>query len=138
MRFALPLLLAQYSSPQGPSSGVMFVELAVLVLFLAGLWRVFQKAGKPGWAAIIPIYNLIVLLEITGKPIWWIVLFFIPLVNLVPLFLVSIEVARRFGKGTGFGIGLAVLGFIFYPLLGFGDAQYQGGVPVATAVPAGR
>ena len=138
MRFALPLLLAQYSPPQSPSSGWLFVELALLVLFLAGLWRVFQKAGKPGWAAILPIYNLIVLLEITGKPIWWFVLYFIPVVNLVPLFLVSIELARRFGKGTGFGIGLAVLGFIFYPLLGFGDDRYQGGAPPATAVPAQR
>jgi hypothetical protein len=138
MRFALPLLLAQYSPPQSQGSGMLFVELAVLVLFLAGLWKVFQKAGKPGWAAIIPIYNLIVLLEITGKPMWWVILYFIPIVNLIPLFLVSIELGRRFGKGTGFGIGLAVLGFIFYPLLGFGDAQYQGGVPVATAVPAQR
>ena len=138
MRFALPLLLAQYSPPQGQSSGLLFVELALAVLFFAGLWKVFQKAGKPGWAAIIPIYNLIVLLEITGKPIWWFILYFIPVVNLIPLFLVSIELARRFGKGTGFGIGLALLGFIFYPILGFGDARYQGGAPSAPTGTAPR
>jgi uncharacterized membrane protein YoaK (UPF0700 family) len=99
--------------------------LAIFTAIIAGFWRVFTKAGKPGWAAIVPIYNLIVLLEIAGKPLWWIILFFIPIANLVVVILIGIAVARQFGKGDGFGIGLALLAFIFYPILGFGDAQYQ-------------
>jgi hypothetical protein len=103
----------------------MIVWLAVAVLVIAGLWKVFEKAGKPGWAAIIPIYNLVVLLEIAGRPLWWIVLLIIPGVNLIAAIIVSIDVARKFGKSTGYGIGLALLGFIFYPMLGFSDAQYN-------------
>ena len=102
------------------------LTLAVLIAIIAGFWRVFEKAGKPGWAAIIPIYNVIVLLEIAGKPLWWIILFFIPLANLIAAILVGIAVAHNFGKGDGFGIGLGLLGFIFYPILGFGSATYQG------------
>lgn len=105
---------------------IFLVEIAILVAIIAGFWKVFVKAGKPGWAAIIPIYNAIVLLQIAGKPIWWIILFFIPIVNIVMAVLVGIAVAKQFGKGEGFGIGLGLLGFIFYPILGFGDAQYQG------------
>ena len=100
--------------------------LAILIAVIAGFWRVFEKAGKPGWAAIIPIYNLIVLLEIAGKPLWWIILFIIPVVNFIAAILLGIAVAHSFGKSDGFGIGLGLLGFIFYPILGFGSATYQG------------
>ena len=89
------------------------------------MWKTFSKAGKPGWGAIIPIYNLVLLLQIAGKPTWWLILFFIPLVNLIVGLIISIQVAKNFGKGTGFGLGLGLLGFIFYPILGFGDAKYQ-------------
>ena len=102
------------------------IELVILVAIIAGVWKTFVKAGKPGWAAIIPIYNLIVLLQIADKPLWWIILFIIPLVNIVMAILVGIAVAEKFGKGAGFGVGLSLLGFIFFPILGFGDAQYQG------------
>jgi len=105
------------------------IGLALIVLAIAGIWRTFEKAGQPGWAAIIPIYNLIVLLQVARKPIWWILLFLVPIVNLIVSILVPMEVARRFGKGTGFGLGLAFLGFIFFPILGFGDAQYQAAPP---------
>ena len=132
MRFAFPFVLAQADLPQGQGTGTMLLELALLVLLFVGMWKVFQKAGKPGWAAIIPIYNIIVLLEICGKPLWWIVLYFIPIVNFVAVVLVSIALAKRFGKGVGFGIGIALLPFIFYPILGFGDASY-GGAPGAMA-----
>jgi len=138
MRSALPLILAQYSNaPQGQGTGTLILEFALLVLLLAGMWKVFQKAGKPGWAAIIPIYNIIVLLQITGKPLWWIILYFIPFVNFVAVILVSIELAKRFGKSLAFGIGVALLPFIFYPILGFGDATY-GAAPTAAAAPAMR
>jgi hypothetical protein len=122
-----------YDTWQAPSTGTLVVELALFGLFVVGAWRVFQKAGKPGWAAIIPIYNVVVLLQITGKPIWWLVLYFVPLVNVVFDILVSLEVARRFGKGLAFGLGLAFLPFIFYPVLGFGDAQYLGSAPAAAS-----
>jgi hypothetical protein len=105
---------------------IMLIWLAVVVLVIAGLWKTFTKAGKPGWACIIPIYNLIVLLEIAGRPIWWIILMIVPLVNFVILILVAIDIAKAFGKGTGFGLGLAFLPPIFYPILGFGSAQYVG------------
>jgi uncharacterized membrane protein YoaK (UPF0700 family) len=102
------------------------IYLAILVAIIAGFWKVFEKAGQPGWAAIVPIYNVIVMLQIAGKPIWWIVLFFIPLVNLVIAFIVNIEIAKRFGKDALFGVLLTLFGFIFYPILGFGDASYLG------------
>ena len=114
--------------PAGAAAGMgvfMFVYIAVIILMIAGMWKVFTKAGKPGWAAIVPIYNFIVLLEIAGKPVWWIVLLLVPFVNFVILILLGLAVAKNFGKGTGFGLGLAFLGPIFYPILGFGDAQYN-------------
>src|SRR5215468_3252945 len=138
MRLALPLVLAQSNAPQGQGTGTTLLEIALLVLLFAGMWKVFQKAGKPGWAAIIPIYNLIVLLQITGKPLWWIILYLIPFVNLVVLVLVSLELAKRFGKGVGFGIGIALLPFIFYPVLGFGPDRYLGAGAAPSPTPALR
>ncbi len=110
----------------GAGIGVMVFGLAVAVALIASVWTVFTKAGKPGWAAIVPIYNLVVLLEIVGKPIWWVVLMLIPVVNFVVGAIVSVELASRFGKGAGFGIGLLLLSPIFYPLLAWGDARYEG------------
>lgn len=104
---------------------ILLVELVLVILMIVGMWKVFTKAGKPGWAAIIPIYNAIVLLEIAGKPIWWIILFLIPCVNLIIAILVSMGVAKNFGKSEAYGVGLALLPFIFYPLLGFSDAKYR-------------
>lgn len=112
------------SAAMGGTTMIIFLGIALVVI--AGLWKTFTKAGKPGWAAIVPIYNLIVMLDIAGKPLWWIILFLIPLVNLIIAILVSIAIAEKFGKGAGFGIGLAFLGIIFYPILGFGDATYRG------------
>jgi hypothetical protein len=103
------------------------VWLAIVVLVIAGFWKTFEKAGQPGWGAIIPIYNIYLLCKIAGKPGWWVLLMLIPFVNIIIAILVSIDVAKNFGKGAGFGLGLAFLGFIFYPILGFGSAQYIGG-----------
>jgi hypothetical protein len=86
----------------------------------------FSKAKRPAWAAFAPIYNIVVLVNIAGKPIWWVVLFLIPGVNLVMHFIVALEVAKKFGKGVGFGIGLGLLPVVFYPILGFGAAEYEG------------
>jgi hypothetical protein len=107
-------------------AGGSIVGLLVGILVIAGMWKVFTKAGKPGWAAIIPIYNMIVLLQIAGKPLWWLLLFFIPVVNIVIAAMVMINVAKAFGKGTGFALGLLFLSPIFIPILGFGDAKYIG------------
>jgi len=112
----------------GDILGVVFLLLYVLliVVVIAGFWKVFVKAGQPGWAAIIPIYNLYILLKVAGRPWWWLILFLIPIVSLIIVIIVSIDVAKSFGKGVLFGIGLFLLAFIFYPILGFGDAEYQG------------
>lgn len=112
----------------GGVGGLLCMALwaGVIIVVIAGLWKVFEKAGKPGWAAIVPIYNMICLVEISGKELWWIVLFFLPVANIIAAFVIAIEIAKKFGKDTTYGIGLALLPFIFYPLLGFSDAQYQG------------
>jgi hypothetical protein len=111
---------------------VGIIYLAIIVLLIVSMWKVYAKAGKPGWAAIIPIYNIIVLLEIVGKPLWWIILMLIPFVNFVVAIIVYLELAKVFGKGAGFGIGLFFLSFIFFPILAFSDAKYVG---AAGAVP---
>jgi len=105
---------------------LFFVALGVLII--ASFWVVFTKAGQPGWACIVPFYNIIVLLQIAGKPVWWILLLMIPIVNIVIAIMVAIAVATNFGKSDGFGIGLALLPMFFYPMLAWGDAQYR---PVA-------
>jgi Family of unknown function (DUF5684) len=113
---------------QGPGVLPILVAIVFGVLLIAAMWKVFTKAGQPGWAAIIPIYNAIVLLKIAGKPTWWLILYFIPLVGLIMMIITYVGLAERFGKGGGFAVGLVLLGFIFFPILGFGSAQYQGAV----------
>ena len=124
-------LLAQvgysYSSQgQAPSPVVLIAELLIALLVIVAMWKVFTKAGRPGWAAIIPIYNMYVWCKIVGRPGWWVILMLIPLVNIIIGIIVCIDLAKSFGKGAGFGIGIALLGIIFLPILGFGSAQYQG------------
>jgi hypothetical protein len=98
----------------------------VLVLCIVAMWKIFVKAGKPGWACIIPIYNIIVLLEIVGKPWWWLILLIIPGVNIVFAIWMLNLLSKSFGKEVGFTIGLIFLSFIFLPILGFGESKYQG------------
>ncbi len=122
-------------SPTTGMPGPVFwlVWCAVIIFEFAAMWKVFEKAGKPGWAAIIPIYNAIVIIQIARKPTWWFLLYLIPLVNIVIAVIVMHNVARNFGKGVGFTLGLIFLGFIFFPLLAWGDAEYQQptqGIPV--------
>jgi hypothetical protein len=118
------------------SGGFLLVVLAVAVLMVASIWKVFAKAGQPGWAAIVPIYNAVVLLQIVGRPLWWIVLMLIPFVGVVMAFIVNIDLAKSFGKGAGFGVGLVLLSFVFFPILGFGSARYQGPSSMAAAAAA--
>ena len=110
----------------GTPTILLIIYLAVIALMLVAMWKVFTKAGQPGWACIVPIYNLIVMLQIADKPIWWIILFFIPIANIIFQIMMNIAIAEKFGKGAGFGIGLSFLGIIFFPILAFSDAQYSG------------
>jgi Family of unknown function (DUF5684) len=103
---------------------LVIVYIAFIVFIVAAMWKTFEKADQPGWACIIPIYNYYILAKIGGVKNWWLI--FIPLVNIYIIFVISIAVAKSFGKDTGFGIALVFLGFIFFPILGFGDAKYIG------------
>jgi hypothetical protein len=105
--------------------GMLLPLLLIIVLLIASFWRVFTKAGEAGWQSIIPLYNMFVLVKISGKPWWWFLLLFVPLVNIITLVLVQIALAERFDRGVLYGLGLAFLGFIFYPLLAFGNATYR-------------
>jgi len=113
-----------------------FFMMALTIVMLVAYWVIFTKAGKPGWASLIPIYNVIVLLEIVGRPIWWIVLLFIPLVNIVVYAIVIMDLATSFGKGLGFAIGLILLPYIFLLILAFGSATYQGKSSMTVPAPA--
>ncbi|MBM4777520.1 MAG: signal peptidase I [Archangiaceae bacterium] len=105
---------------------MLVVELAIFAVIIAGMWKLFVKAGQPGWAAIVPIYNTYVMTQIVGRPILWFILTFVPCVNFVAMILIMIDLAKSFGKSTGYAIGMVFLPFIFIPMLGFGDAQYSG------------
>ena len=112
----------------------MIVALAIAVVCIIGMWKVFEKSGQPGWACIIPIYNIYILLKVVGRPGWWLLLMLIPLVNIVFILLLSIDVAKCFGQSAVFGVVLIfLLGGIGYVILGFGDYRYVGPV-AATAV----
>ena len=132
MPISAAVAYAQESRPEmSPAAGIfsgvfLIVWLAVAVFVIAGMWKMFVKAGQPGWAAIIPIYNMIVLLQIVGRPLWWFILLLIPCVNIIFLIIVMNDLSKSFGQGVGFTLGLIVLSFIFIPILGFGSAQYVG------------
>ncbi len=102
------------------------VYLAIVVLYVAATWVIFAKAGKPGWAAIIPIYSTIVLLQVAGRPVWWIILFLIPIVNIVFAIITLNDLSKSFGHGVGYTLGLTFLSIIFFPILAFGGSQYIG------------
>jgi Family of unknown function (DUF5684) len=125
------------ASSQGEAPGPLFwiFWLAFMILMIAACWKIFTKAGQPGWASIIPIYNWYILCKIVGRPGWWVILLLIPFVNFIVGIILCIDLAKSFGKGVGFAIGLILLGVIFFPILGFGSAQYQG--PAAGSMGAG-
>lgn len=125
------------SSDGGGAGVIIVIYLALVVLVIAGMWKVFTKAGEEGWKAIIPIYNTYVLLKIAGRPGWWLILFLIPFVNFIIWIIVSMDLAKSYGKGTGFGVGLIFLAPIFIMILGFGSATYvgPGGTPAHAGSP---
>lgn len=103
------------------------VFLLLSTLLMAGKWYAIEKAGKPGYSMLIPIYNTIVLLKIAHKPVWWIFLFLIPIVNIVHMIKMLNGISKQFGKSEGFTIGLFFLGGIFWAVLGYDtDTEYQG------------
>ncbi len=102
-------------------------SMIFLIIFILGLWRTFVKAGQPGWGAIIPIYNIYLMLKTAGRPGWWLILLLIPVVNFIVWAIVCIDIAASFGKGVAFGlILLFLLNGLGFLILGFGDAQYKG------------
>jgi Family of unknown function (DUF5684) len=118
----------------GGGIAIFLFVFAIFAVMAASMWKVFAKAGQPGWAALVPVYNIVVLLKIVDKPLWWIALFCLPGANLYAMVKIMFGLAKSFGKGTGFGLGLLFLGFIFFPMLGFGSAQYAG-LPVPAEQP---
>ena len=123
-------------SSMDPLFVVMIAVAAFVQLILMCCWPILRKAGRPGWPAIVPIYNLIALLEVAGKPKWWVLLYLlcaIPWVGVIILLIISVIVcvglARNFGKSEGFGIWMVFLPFIFFPILAFGGAKYGAAPP---------
>ena len=112
-----------------PRPGMTFLSLAFAVLAIVAMWKIFEKAGKPGWAAIIPFYNIYVLFEITWGNGWKFLLLLIPIANIVFAIITMVKLAKAFGKGGGFAVGLIFLSVIFYCILAFGPSEYEG-VPV--------
>lgn len=107
-----------------PVAGLIW--LAVVVLAIVIMWKFYQKAGRPGWASIVPFYNTWVLCEIAGRPGWWMFLQFIPIVNLVVTIIIALDIAKKFGKSGAFGIfGLWLFSIIGYAILAFGDSKYE-------------
>jgi len=102
------------------------VGLFFILILIASFWKVFEKAGEAGWKSLIPIYNLFVLLQMAGCPGWWLLMFFLPVINIYFLVVMHIRLAEKFGKSALFGFALFFLGFIFFPLLAFGPATYEG------------
>lgn len=105
---------------------ILLVMIMPVILFaLLGWWKIFDKAGKPGWACLIPIYNVIVFMEIINKPLWWIILLIIPIVNIPISIIITHRLSLSFGKDSAFTVGLIFLSIIFLPILAYGDSQYR-------------
>lgn len=104
----------------------MLVYLAVVIGTIVGAWKTFEKAGKPGWACLVPIYNMMVMAEIGGRPATYGLFCLIPIAGIYFAFVILIDFAKAFGQSAAFGVGLGLLAFVFFPMLGFGDARYVG------------
>jgi hypothetical protein len=136
----IPAMLLQ-SDTIGGGAGAFFVGgvtiivmLVILAVCVAGVWKVFAKAGQPGWAALVPIYNFYILMKVVGRPAWWILLCFLPLINFVIFILVALDLAKSFGKSAAFGVVmLLLLSPIGFLMLGFGSARYVGPAAAAPA-----
>jgi hypothetical protein len=109
---------------------IVVLGLAVIVTMVVAVWKLFEKAGQPGWAAIVPFFNVYTALKIVGRPGWWLALMIVPVANIVVLIIVAVDLAKAFSRGGGFAVLLVLLPFVGFPLLAFSaDAYYRG--PVA-------
>ena len=118
------------------NSLVWIIWLAVAVLSIAGLWAVFVKGGEEGWKAIIPIWNTLIILKLVGREWWWIILLIIPIVGIICWIIVANDLSKSFAQGVGTTVGLVLLPPIFFIILGFGSAEYQGPAATQPAAPA--
>jgi hypothetical protein len=115
------------TEPSGVAWGTfVFFYLGFIVIYAIASWQMYVKAGEPGWKALIPFYNWYILLKIVGRPGWWLILFFIPLVNIITWIIVMSELSKSFGHGIAFTLGLIFLSFIFILILAFGPSRYLG------------
>lgn len=123
----VPLEVSAVPLQSSDAGGIVLLlfQLLIAAVQIAGMWMVFEKADHAGWKALIPIYNLYVMLQIGENAWWWLVLLLVPVVNIYAIYKIHAGVARTFGRGIGFGLGLTFLGLLFFPLLGFGDYRYR-------------
>ncbi len=123
----LSALFAQSDSSSAAGAGVLLVVyLAFFVVYLVAMWKLFEKMGQPGWAGIIPILNVYVIYKLAGRDWWWIILLFIPCINLVALWFLASDTAKLFAKELGWAILLFLLPGIGHLILAFGSSQYVG------------
>src|SRR5690242_15241696 len=120
--------LVQYApaEPSAAAGVIVLVIIATLVVSIASLWRLFESVGEPGWAAVVPVYNLVVTLRVAGMSAWWMLALLIPYVGVLAFLPVALAFAQRFGRGAGFGVGIWLFPFIFFPILAFSAPR---GVP---------
>jgi hypothetical protein len=103
---------------------LLLIYFGIIALMIISMWKIFTKAGKEGWASIVPFYNLYVMVEISKKPTWWFGMMFVPFANFVFMIMIMNGISKSFGKSEGFTVGMIFLPYVFYPILAFGDAQY--------------
>ena len=116
----------------GIITAYLVIVIPIVLIAIVAIWRIFTKAGQPGWAVLIPFYNLYVLTQVAKRPSWWMLLYFvsfIPVIGALGVLFVSIidnlRLAKLFGKSAGFGVGMILLGIVFLPILAFGNADYD-------------
>ena len=114
-------------------AGILIFVVLFAVFMIIVQWKIYTKAGQPGWAQFIPIYGQLVFLRIIGRPWWWLLLCILVIPAIILMFMIPFDMAKSFGKSSGFGVGLLLLPIVFYPMLAFGSATYvgPGGVPKA-------
>jgi hypothetical protein len=142
------------SSILAAGAGVLIFVLAILIFFIVVMWKIYTKAGQPGWAVLVPIYNIYVYTQIIKRPGWWLLVYLAPylvsallplnlawigLILMLVILVISIMDTHRlstaFGQGAGFTVGLILLGIVFYPILAFGSATYGGGNLSSSSAP---
>lgn len=127
------------SSTPITGAGIAVMIIMVILYFgffglmIAAMWRLFKKANQPGWASIVPLYNIYVLVKLVGRPDWFLLLFLVPFVNIVAIGMLSFDIAKAYGKSPLFGFfGLILFAPIGYMILGFGSATYVGPLQAGT------